>query len=610
MRMKLLWMFSAISSLWAANATPDQIRNAATKGLAAIQASQKGWYAKQSCASCHQQYLAAMAVAVAREHGVSFDESLANDEASRLAGLYSDLDRAVQYTYLIDPALDDAGHLIAVHYAGVRPNLVTAIYARHIASHQLNDGHWATLDARPPQSYSAITATATAIRAIQFYGHPSLAADTKARVEKARAWLASVSPRDTQERVDQLTGLSAAGADRELILKLRDALKATQRSDGGWSARDGLPSDAYSTGQVLVALNDAAVPFSDPGWQRGLQFLVSTQAADGTWHVVSRLKPPAPVSPPYFETGYPYGHDQFISAMGAAWAVTALARTLPASRKTIAPIDVKVAAEPWMETLLFGSATDVRGLLDRKFDPNSATKPGTTALMFAMPDVEKGKALIERGAKINARSKTRYSALMVAAQYRDGTPAMRYLLSKGAEVRLPKGQGTPLFNASPLMFAALAGNTEMIRPLHDAGDDVNSVMLLLGIVPGTPLLEAVSFNDAPLVRALLDAGASIDMPDSDGITALGWAAIANRTDAARVLIERKADVNHVDKKGMTPLLYAASIDFGDGAIAQMLLKAGANPKAKTPEGLTAAQLASRYGHAQVVRYIPAASALE
>lgn len=77
--------------------------------------------------------------------------------------------------------------------------------------------------------------------------------------------------------------------------------------------------------------------------------------------------------------------------------------------------------------------------------------------------------------------------------------------------------------------------------------------------------------------------------------------IANRTDIARLLIERGADVNHVDKKGMTPLLYAASIDFGDSAVVELLLKSGANPQAKTKEGLTPAELAKKYGHMHLER---------
>ncbi len=591
--------------------TPDQIRASATKGLALLQASQKDWYKKQSCTSCHQQFLPNLATIAAREHGIPFDQAIAKDETDRILAPYLNVDRAVQYTHIIDPSLDDGSHLLAARAANLKPNLGTAIYARHLASHQFADGHWTTIDVRPPQSYSNITATSIGLRAIQAYAHPNLAADTKARMEKARAWLAAQSPRDTQERVDQITGLAAAGPDlKNDVKKLANALKARQRPDGGWNSRDGLPSDAYSTGEVLAALNDLGLAATDASYQRGLQFLISTQAADGSWHVVSRLKPPAPVSPPYFETGYPYGHDQFVSSMGASWAVIALARALP---KTSAapPIELAVSAEPWVETMLFGSAADVKELLDKKFDPNSATKSGgTTALMLAMPDLEKAKLLVARGANVNGRSKSRYSALIIAAEYPGSAATVKYLLSQHAEVKLPAGAGQPLFNMTPLMAATMAHNADLIQPLKQAGDDINSKTVIMGMFASKPLDQSVNFGDAATVRALLDAGASADVPDEGGITPLSWAAIGNRVDIARLLIERGADVNHVDQLGMTPLLYAASIDFGDSSLIELLLKSGANPKAKTKEGLTAAQLAKRYGHPQVAKALPAAAGLE
>jgi hypothetical protein len=89
-------------------------------------------------------------------------------------------------------------------------------------------------------------------------------------------------------------------------------------------------------------------------------------------------------------------------------------------------------------------------LLDKKFDPNSATTSGgTTALMLAMPDLEKATLLLDRGAKVNARSKSRYSALLVAAQYPNASPVIRKLLAGGAEIKLPKGAGSPMFGAFP-----------------------------------------------------------------------------------------------------------------------------------------------------------------
>jgi ankyrin repeat protein len=51
---------------------------------------------------------------------------------------------------------------------------------------------------------------------------------------------------------------------------------------------------------------------------------------------------------------------------------------------------------------------------------------------------------------------------------------------------------------------------------------------------------------------------------------------------------------------MTPLLWAASSDFGDAAMVELLLKAGAKADAKTRDGRTALDLARAYRHDYLV----------
>jgi ankyrin repeat protein len=469
--------------------------------------------------------------------------------------------------------------------------LTTAIYARHIAVRQQADGHWATGDARPPQSASFITATALAAKAITTYHHTSM--DVAERRSRARTWLAAQKPRTTEERTFQLLGLlwtGAAEADRK---RLAAELGRQQRDDGGWNSVNGRASDAYSTGEALVALNDAGgVPTSDPRWQRGLQFLLKTQAADGSWHVTSRMMPPVQMSPPAFETGYPYGHDQMISAMGAAWAVRAIARSLgpTAPRKMMPAKAPEPASEKWMETVLFGNGDDVRKLLASGWNANSATPKGTTALMMAIPDIEKTKLLLEHGANVNARSKSRYSALLVAALYPDGATAAQLLLARGAKLRLPAGEGAPLFNATGASLAAISGNAELVSLFAKAGEKATDKYTFIGMFPSVPAITPVTMDDAPTVKALLDSGVAVDTADDDGVTLLDWAVISNRVNTAKLLISRGADVNHADRFGMTPLQHAASIDFGGAEMIDLLRASGAKDTAK------ALVLARKYGH--------------
>jgi ankyrin repeat protein len=581
--------------------SPSRIRDAAARNLALFQASQKRWFDVQRCDSCHHQYQPALAYKSAREHGIPFDEAIARADAAK-AFTYADLDRAVQYSWIIEPAIDDGYRLVAADAAGVRPSLGTAVMARIVAARQNRAGDWPSHRQRPPSSYSNVSFTALAVRGVQLYSHPSQKAKVAGQVALARRWLESHPPVDTEERIYQLLGLKWTGAPRATLQKLARDLAATQEADGGWSSLDGRASDAYSTGQALVALHDAGgVPISDPKWQRGIDYLLKTQAADGSWHVASRLYPPAPLSPPYFESGLPYGHDQFLSAQGGSWAVMALALALGPGRPVVpeplpgvAPVNV----EPWAETMIFGSVADVKRLLDRGLDANAATKSGgTTALMMAAPDVEKMKLLIDRGANVNARSETKYTALMVATQHRDSTAAVRLLLANGADAS--QSQGQPLFNADPLFLAAYAGNAEVLPELLKAGASLTGEMRLIGTSSTDPISGAVRHGYLDVARVLVDLGAAVDRTDAR-ITPLVKAVLGDQVEMARFLISKGADPNHVDGNGMTPLLYAASIDFGSSAMIDMLKASGARTDARTKEGLTALDLARKYKHTHLI----------
>jgi hypothetical protein len=79
---------------------------------------------------------------------------------------------------------------------------------------------------------------------------------------------------------------------------------------------------------VLYGLNQAGVSADATAYRKGVAYLLRTQADDGSWHVVSR----APKFQPYFEGGFPYGHDQWISQWATGWATIALSNALPQAR--------------------------------------------------------------------------------------------------------------------------------------------------------------------------------------------------------------------------------------------------------------------------------------
>jgi squalene cyclase len=78
---------------------------------------------------------------------------------------------------------------------------------------------------------------------------------------------------------------------------------------------------------LWILANAGVVQPNQDVYQKGVKFLLGTQAADGSWHVNSR----ATKFQIYFESGFPYGHDQWISTMATGWASSAL--TLAIDRK-------------------------------------------------------------------------------------------------------------------------------------------------------------------------------------------------------------------------------------------------------------------------------------
>ena len=586
---------------------PERLKEAATRAVAAIQRSQATWFNYRGCPSCHHQFQPAIAFASARAHGIPVDETIAASNAARSFN-YGDIDEAIQYrgngaAGVIEPASGERYRLVAAHAAGVRSNLSTAIGARHLMGRQHPDGHWAGMNQRPPSSSSDFMKTAIGLRAVQLFHHRADAGSAEPVVARAAAWLNSHTAPDTEGRTYQLLGLLWAGSTPQRRAALARGLGATQQADGGWGSIDGRASEAYSTAEALIALHEAGgVSTSDPAWQRGLAFLLRTQAADGTWHVPSRLHVPG-LSPPYFESGYPYGHDQFISPAGAAWAVMAIAAALPPAARPAVPLPFareSAPIEPWVETVVFGTLAELRELLDNGLDPNTATKAGkTSVLMMASADAEKVRLLLNRGANVNARAESGFTALHVAATYRHSEPAMTLLFDRGATVEPPPGR---VSIAYPLVLAAHAGNASVLERLHKSGDPVGTRVAVPGnAASASPMGKAIRNGDLDVVRTLLRLGANVDSLDGEPWTPLDLAVNNNRLDVARLLLETGADVNGVNEMGYTPLLLAASIDFGDTAMIDMLLRSAARIDMTNPAGKTALDLARDYQHHRFIQ---------
>jgi hypothetical protein len=277
------------------------------------------------CNSCHAQDLPSAAAALARDRGLPAPKAIPQLPAHMHPNTPERL-MDLNTVALIGVAweLFDSGmnHAPRDHY--------TDAVVRYIKSMQLPEGNWFTPEhRRPPMSYGEFQTAAMAIYALKHYGPPAEKADTEKAIARAAAWLETTKPETTQDRAYHLLGLAWANARPATISAAAKALAASQRSDGGWSQLPTMGSDAYATGEALYALHTAGkVPVTDAVYQKGVQYLLRTQAPDGSWHVKTR----SIWVQPYFESGFPYGHDQWISAAGTSWASMALALTVEPQR--------------------------------------------------------------------------------------------------------------------------------------------------------------------------------------------------------------------------------------------------------------------------------------
>ena len=336
---------------------------------------------KQDCVSCHQQQLPLPALSLAHSRHFTTDRAATRHQVELMKRSFFTghitqgdehhtlLEVGLQTTFHPEPAILAGYTAMGLRLEHEPASVVTDSMIHQLATIQFADGHWSWNLPRAPIQASDITATALAIETIKSYGIPARRQELDSRVNRARAWLSKTRAETNEERTHQLLGLAWAGEKSGALKKLAAELIRQQRADGGWGQLAGLDSDAYGTGQSLYALMEGGkIPANDPAVRRGLDFLMRTQLADGTWHVRTRAHP---FQPP-MDSGFPHGKDGWISAAGTSWAVMALATSLDPSQKPPAPpVLAKITTAMAVAATATGNATpveftrDIQPLLER-----------------------------------------------------------------------------------------------------------------------------------------------------------------------------------------------------------------------------------------------------
>jgi mono/diheme cytochrome c family protein len=291
-------------------------------------------------------------------------------EIEAFVGAFREMD--LETVFHPEPAFGNGYALLSLHSRHVPGGPLTDAHVHQLTVVQRADGSWPWNLPRPPIQSGAIGATALAVHGLKTYPIPGRQAEIDDRVRRARAWLRKARPESSEERAYQILGLAWAGDSASSLRKLAEGLLRDQRPDGGWGQLAKLPSDAYATGHSLYALLQGGGLSSErPEVRRGLEFLLRTQLADGTWHVRRRA---FPFQPP-MDSGFGHGADGWISASASSWAVMALASSLdPArgqaiagsvARQEVAPVLATVARPSAASEGTVDFAKDIQPVLER-----------------------------------------------------------------------------------------------------------------------------------------------------------------------------------------------------------------------------------------------------
>ena len=144
------------------------------------------------------------------------------------------------------------------------------------------------------------------------------------------------------------------------------------------------------------------------------------------------------------------------------------------------------------------------------------------------------RALARAGADINRLENDRYDAVTIAS-VADDEESLRVLLQLGASAK----QTTSRYDGTALIAAAHLGHDGVVRQLIAAGAPLNHVNNL----HWTAVIESIVLGDGgarhqATLRALIDAGASLQLTDRQGQTPLMLA--KSRGYAAMVAMLEKA----------------------------------------------------------------------
>ena len=161
------------------------------------------------------------------------------------------------------------------------------------------------------------------------------------------------------------------------------------------------------------------------------------------------------------------------------------------------------------------------------------------------------KRLLAQSASVHARDRNAVTAL-IAAAYQNRLEVAELLIKAGADVNAQDNTGQ-----SAYLIATSEGYLDLLKLTLKADGDVHS----LDSYNGTGLIRAADRGHVEIIKELLKTDIAINHVNRLGWTALLEAIILGNggprhTEIVRLLVQAGADVNLADSDGVTPFTHA------------------------------------------------------
>lgn len=265
---------------------------------------------------------------------------------------------------------------------------------------------------------------------------------------------------------------------------------------------------------------------------------------------------------------------------------------LTVANATMAQMPNTVSASPDIRALknaaVDGEVSKVRELIQNKamLDQRDVDDVnGKTPLMWAAwyGHVEVYKLLLEAKADPSIRTDL-------------GTTLEEIVIMRGNTemIRLVCGDKNP----RALVLAAMHGNIALCEAMLKEGVDPN----VTSEKGSSAIWLAASEGHLAICKNLLEARANPSLKNNKGLNAMHVAVTMGHRDVVRLFSNNKDVVESRDIQGLTPLIYAAISE--QLQILEILLKeGGADPKAKTNEGLSVVHLVALNNKPQALKWL-------